>query len=141
MIHPLLRGAGAVVATLIAAVAMLVAVEVFSEIVHPFPPGANVNDFKVCQAHVANYPGWVLAICCALWNAIAWICGWLATRLGPGRHWAPAVICGVLLLAAAVFNMAMLPYPWQFETLTAIGLPLGTISGLRFARPRPAASV
>jgi hypothetical protein len=39
---------------------------------------------------------------------------WVATRIGAGRHPVHGYVIGLILLAAAVVNMLMLPYPALF---------------------------
>ena len=56
-----LRIALAVVAGMALAFALVVAVEMFSAVVHPFPPDLDPNSPGSIAEHVRRYPGWVLA--------------------------------------------------------------------------------
>ena len=135
MILSLLRSLGAVIAGLVAAFVLIVAAEVFSSIYHTFPAGIDTSDMEACRAHVARYPTWVLAVCTAIWTPAPFTGAYLATRLAPSRHPAPGYIVGAILLALAIFNMSMLPYPIWFPIVNLITFPLGTFLGTRLARP------
>ncbi|MEZ5944050.1 MAG: hypothetical protein R3C18_21880 [Planctomycetaceae bacterium] len=131
MIQSTLRSIGAVVLSLIMAMVLLIAVEGFSAIVHPLPPGVDPSDIEACKAHVANYPGWVLAVVVPMWAATAFLSCWIATRLGAGRHPAHGIGVGALLFAAVTFNLLMLPYPIWFEAANYALFPLCIFAGVR----------
>jgi len=136
MIGSILRNVGSVVVGLVVALALIVAVEGVSAIVHPFPPGVDPNDLEVCKAHVARYPQWVLALAVVSWGFTAFVSAWLATRLAAGRHPAPGIVVGSLLLSAAATNLFMLPYPTWFIALNLVTIPLATYGGTRLGRGR-----
>jgi len=134
MIGSILRSMGSVVAGLAVASALIVAVEIFSSIFHPFPPGVDPSDYEVCKAQVASYPTWVLAVAAAGWAAGVFAAAWLATRLGTGRHPAHGIVVGAILLAMVGLNMAMLPYALWFPILNLVSFPLGTYWGTKLGR-------
>ena len=129
----LIRGSAAVIAGLVLAFVGVIAVEWLSSILHPFPPGIDPSDFEACKQHVARYPSGVLLLCAAGWWITALASCWMATRLGLKRHTAHGVIVGAVLLAMAVFNMAMLPYPPWFW-INVIAFPTSCLAGIRLAR-------
>jgi hypothetical protein len=102
----------AVVAGMALAFALVVAVELFSAVVHPFPPGLDPNAPGSIPEHVRRYPGWILAVCGLMWGATAAAATWVASRIG-GRL-AGAVVT-LLLAAALAFNLSMLPYVMWFK--------------------------
>jgi hypothetical protein len=108
----------------VAAFVLVVAVELFSAVVHPFPSDFSGSEEAMCE-HVANYPAWVLAVIVPMWSAVAWSATWVAGRIG---GLVAAVTIGVLLLAALALNLSMLPYPMWFKlvqplmVMVAIGL-------------------
>lgn len=111
MIGAMTCSAGSVIAGLIAALIFVIGVEGVSSILHPFPAGVDPTDLEACKAHVAQYPTGVLAFVVLAWGTAVFVSSWLATRLGTGRHPALGIVVGSIMLAAAVFDMAMLPYP------------------------------
>ena len=136
MTRTVLQSVAAVIAGLVVAMLFVVGVEGMSAILHPFPPGADPSDLETCRLHVARYPAGVLVL-----GALGWALGvlasaWLATRLGSRRHVAHGIVIGLILLAAAVANMIMLPYPVWFWVLNLALFPLATYVAARFAQPR-----
>jgi hypothetical protein len=125
---------GSIVAGLLLAIALVIAVELWSAVVHPLPPGFEHTPEAMC-AHVERYPHWVLAVAVAAWGATVyastWLTSWLGNRVCGG-------FVGLLLLAAALFNMAMLPYPTWFEVANVVVFPLAILLGLRAGRRQPA---
>ena len=113
---------------------LVMAVEIFSAVVHPLPDDFDKSPEAMCQ-HVAHYPDWVLGTVVLLWGSTAFSGVWLAQKAG--SYWASTVVA-VLLLAALGFNLSMLPYTLWFKVvmpavaLTAIGV------ALRAARSKPA---
>ncbi len=132
----ILRSVGAVIAGLIIATVFVIGVEWMSSILHPFPPGADPTDIETCRAHVARYPTGVLLLCSLGWGLGTLASSWLAARLGPKRHAAHGIAVGLILLALAVANMAMLPYPAWFWIINLIVFPAGFWFGARLARER-----
>ncbi len=131
--------AGAIVVSLVAAMALIIAVEVVTIFFHPFPEGADTTDHEIVEAHVAKFPQWVLAIGVVGWGVTTFVSAWIATRLGAGRHPAHGIVIGSLLLLAAVFNMFMLPYPVWFELANLLIPPLAIFAAVRCGRaPRAA---
>src|SRR5262245_50245200 len=141
MILSVLRSIGSVVAGLVAAFIVVVAMEVFGEIFHPFPPGENPNDMEACKAHVARFPTWVLATGAVGWAAGVLIAAWLATRLGTGRKLAHGIVVGAILLALAGLNISMLPYAIWFPIAILVSFPIAALWGAKLGRGKMAKAV
>ena len=128
----------AVVAGMALAFVLVVAVEMFSAVVHPFPPGFDPNAPGSIPAHVQRYPGWVLAAAGLMWGATAAAATWVASRIA-GRL-AGGVVT-LLLGAALAFNLSMLPYVMWFKIAMPatffVACLLGIVYGSR--APSPAA--
>ena len=136
MIGATIRSVGSVSVGLMVALILVIGVEGVSSILHPFPPGVDPTDLEVCKAHVARYPTGVLALVVLAWGMAVFVSSWVATRLGTGRHLAHGIVVGSMLLAAVVFNMAMLPYPnWFWVNL--IVFPIACFAGAKRAQERP----
>lgn len=133
MAASILRSAGSIILALVVALILVIAVEGFSAVVHPFPEGFDGTPESM-KAHVANYPDWVLVVAALAWGATTFISTWVATRLGTNRHPAHGIAIGLLLLAAVIFNMSMLPYPIWFEILILILFPLGIFFAIKLGR-------
>jgi hypothetical protein len=118
------------------AFALVVAVEFFSSVVHPFPPGIDPNAPGAIPAHVRRYPGWVLAVAGLMWGATAAAATWVASRIG-GRL-AGAVVT-LLLAAALAFNLSMLPYVMWFKVAMPAAFFVACLLGIRYGGPAPSA--
>ena len=134
MFCSILQSVGAVFLGLVIAFAMVIGIEGFGAVYHPFPPDVDPTDFAVCAAHVARFPDWILAVSSLGWTLTVVAASWTATRLGTGRHPAHGLGIGGFLLGLAVFNMVILPYPIWFKVVTFITLSLGAYLGAKWAR-------
>jgi hypothetical protein len=121
----------AVVAGMALAFVLVVAVELFSSVVHPVPPEFSGTFEEMCQ-HVARYPHWVLGVAVLAWSATAFVSTWVATRIG--NRWAGLVVMFLLALALA-FNVSKLPYEMWFKVVMLSCFPvacnLGVMGGVR----------
>jgi hypothetical protein len=124
----------AVVAGMALAFALVVAVELFSSVVHPVPANFDGN----IPEHVRRYPGWVLGVAALMWGATAAAATWVASRIG-GRL-AGAIVTLLLALALA-FNVSMLPYVMWFKIAMPAAFFVACLLGIRYGRrvPSPAA--
>jgi hypothetical protein len=130
------RTVAAILAGLGVAFVLVVAVEGFSAVVYPFPEGFGGTQEEVCR-HVERYPAWVLAVVVPAWAGSALVGVWVAKRIG--NQFASALV-GLLLLAAVVFNLSMLPYPLWFKIANLLAVPAAVIAGIRWAGHRTATS-
>jgi hypothetical protein len=124
----------AVVAGMALAFALVVAVEFFSSVVHPFPAGFDGN----IPAHVRRYPHWVLRVVVLMWGATAAAATWVASRIG-GRL--AGALVTLLLASALAFNLSMLPYVMWFKVAMPAAFFVACLLGIRYGRraPSPAA--
>lgn len=122
-----LRTFAGILVGLLLAFLLVVAVEAFSAAVHPFPEDFGGTTQEICQ-HVERYPTWVLAVVVPAWAATAWVAVWVARRIG--NVWS-SVIVGLLLLAAVVLNISMLPYPLWFKLAIVLAVPAAIVVGHR----------
>lgn len=138
MITNLLRSTSALLAGLAVALALVIGVEMLSELVHPFPPGVDPTDLEACKAHVAQYPAWVLGAVVVLWGLTTFLSSWTATSLGTAQHIAHGLLIGGFLLAMVILNMSMLPYPSWFVIANLLIFPLSSYWGARWGGPAAA---
>ena len=120
----------AVVAGMALAFALVVAVEFFSAVVHPFP--ANFDGS--IPEHVKRYPDWVLAVVVPMWGATAAAAAWVASRIG-GRL--AGAIVTLLLASALAFNLSMLPYVMWFKIAMPAAFFVACLLGIRHGRRGP----
>lgn len=117
----------AVIAGLAAAFVLIVAVEGFSSVVHPFPAEFKGTSDEVCR-HVENYPAWILVAVVPMWAGTAFVGSWVAQRIG--GVYASGMIA-VSLLAGLILNISMLPYPKWFEAACLITIPAASLAAMR----------
>ena len=120
----------AVVAGMALAFALVVAVEMFSAAVHPFPADFNGN----IAEHVRRYPDWVLGVVVLAWGATAAAATWGASRIG-GRL--AGLLVALLLALALVFNLTQLPYPTWFKIVMPAAFAAACLLGIRYGRRAP----
>ena len=119
-----LRTLLAVVAGMALAFVLVVAVELFSSVVHPLPADFDGN----IPDHVRRYPGWVLGVVVPMWGATAWAATWVASRIG-GRL--AGALVTLLLASALAFNLSMLPYVMWFKIAMPAAFFVACLLGIR----------
>ena len=124
-----LRTLAAILAGLLVLFIVVVAVELFSAVVHPLPEDFGGTTEEMCR-HVERYPQWVLAVVVPVWAGAALASTWTARRIG---NLFSAAIVGLLLLAALVFNISMLPYPTWFKIANLLAIPIAVFAGSRLS--------
>jgi len=128
--------AGILAGTLVALV-LIIAVELFGSIVHPFPEDFGGTTEEMCQ-HVERYPPWVLAVAVPAWAVAAFAGAWTAKRVG--NLWSFAIV-GLLLLAGLVLNISQLPYPLWFKISNLVAIPAAIVVGGRLATRKKTAGI
>jgi hypothetical protein len=108
---------------------LLVAVELFSAVVHPLPEDFGGTMEEMCR-HVESYPQWILAVAVAAWGLSAFVATWTARKMGNAVSFA---VVSLLLLAALVANISMLPYPTWFKIANLLVIPAAIVAGGRLA--------
>jgi hypothetical protein len=124
----------AVVAGMALAFVLVVAVELFSSVVHPVPVDFDGN----IPEHVRRYPDWVLGVAVLMWGATAAAATWVAARIG-GRL--AGALVTLLLASALAFNLSMLPYVMWFKIAMPAAFFVACLLGIRYGwrAPSPAA--
>ncbi len=132
MIKSFLRTLAAFVVGVFLAFVLIVGVEGFSAVVHPFPKDFGGTAEEVCR-HVERYPQWVLAAVVPLWAIAALASTWVAQRIG---NLYSSGFVGLLLLSALIFNLSMLPYPNWFKVVNPLVISAAIVAGIRFSARR-----
>jgi hypothetical protein len=120
----------AVVSGMALAFALVVAVELFSSVVHPIPADFTGDIPEL----VRHYPAWVLGVAALAWAATIAAATWVASRIG-GRL--AGIIVAGLLACALGFNLSMLPYATWFKAAMIIAFPLACVLGIKYGRRAP----
>jgi hypothetical protein len=120
----------AVVVGMALALTLVVAVELFSAVVHPIPADFDGN----MGEHVRRYPHWVLGVVVLAWGATSAAATWVASRVG-NRLAGSAV--ALLLAWALIFNLTMLPYTMWFKVVMFSVFPVACLLGIRCGKRFP----
>lgn len=127
----------AIIAGMVASFVLIIGMEAFSAVVHPFPPDFKGTMEEVC-AHVARYPPWVLAVAVPAWGIAAFLGTWIANKVG---NRGAAIFVGLLLLASVVYNVSKLPYYTWFKVACLVVIPIALGLGILLPRrQKPAVS-
>lgn len=122
-----LLGLAGVVVGLIVAFFLLSVVEVVCAAVYPPPEGAEKSMEVMCR-YIESYPNWVLGVAVPMWAATAFVSTWIAQRIGSFYAGVPV---GLLLVAALILNVSMLPYPIWFKVACLLVIPIAVFAGIR----------
>ena len=136
MVKAALQSAGAIILSLVIAVVLAAALEGLSAILHPWPADFAGTSEEIAM-QVETYPAWVLALLGGGgWGGTMFVSAWLATRLGTRRKTIHGYSVGLILIAAVIFNISMLPYPVWFSLLNLVVLPAALYLGVRLGRAK-----
>ena len=124
----------AIIAGLATSFVLIVAVELFSNVVHPFPAEFQGTHDEICR-HVENYPAWILASVVPMWGATAYVGSRVAWRISGGMA---SSTVAVLLFAGLAFNISMLPYPIWFEIACLVAIPVASLVAMNRKLPQMA---
>jgi hypothetical protein len=136
MMFTAFRAVCSILAGVALALVLVIAVELVSAVIHPVPPDFTGTMDEMCK-HVERYPHWVLALVVVAWGGTTFASTWVTSRIG-GRGCGAFV--GLILLAAVVSNVAMLPYTMWFKVVILIAIPAAIYLGLRSSVRRKSTS-
>lgn len=121
----LLRSIAGALAGIVVAFAIIVLIELFGAAVYPTPEGFT-GSMEEMNAYVAVMPHWVLVVGAIGWGLTGFASTWVANRVGTRGA---AIFVGVLLVIAAIANIAQLPYYLWFKI---VAVPL-ILAGIYFS--------
>jgi predicted MFS family arabinose efflux permease len=128
-----MRAVGALLAGLIAAVLVIVGIELITTVFYPFPSDLNPSDQAAVERHVANMPTSAFAMVLAGYGIGTFAGAFLAARLG--RSAVYGFVIGAALLAAGVANMLLVPHPSWFWAAGILIFVVTTFVAVRTAMP------
>ncbi len=128
----MLRCLAAIIAGMVVAFVFVIAVELVSAAVHPVPADFQGTQEEMCL-HVEAYPAWVLALVVPAWACAAFAGTWISGRIGGLLC---ALCVGLLLIAAVVCNVSMLPYPIWFKLANLLAVPIAVFFAMHLTTRR-----
>lgn len=127
---PPVRGVVAVILGCLLAFAITFVIEAINAQIYPLPPGTDVANPESIKAALASMPPASLGVVLAGWFVSTLTGAWLAAHFARPAGWPPLTV-GVLLFAAAVGNMLMIPHPTWFWIIAVAIYPVATWVGAR----------
>jgi hypothetical protein len=127
---PAVRGVVGIILGLLLAFAITFAVEAVNARIYPPPPGVDLANPESVKAMMAVMPRAALMVVLAGWFVGALLGTALAARFARPAGWPPLAV-GILLLAAAVMNMYVIPHPVWFWVVGVAIYPVATWRGAR----------
>ncbi|MEZ6043260.1 MAG: hypothetical protein R3C20_22415 [Planctomycetaceae bacterium] len=112
-------------------------IESISSAIYPPPEGFDFNNPQQLAEFAAQLPTGAFVIVLLAWCAGAFIAGFVARRLAPSRSLMPPVIALLILLAATIFNLAMIPHPIWMWIAGVVVWPLFGVAGMLAAGNPP----
>ena len=130
------RRIGSVVLGLLMGVFVVAAGEMVGHALWPPPPGLDATNPEHLARLMQEIPKAALVAVVVSWALGAFAGGAVAARVG--KSIGPAIIVGVILLAAGVMTMIQIPHPaWMWACGVLVPIPAAWL-GARLALPRPA---
>ena len=127
---PAVRGVVAVILGCLLAFAITFVIEAINSLIYPLPPGTDVANPESIKAALASMPPAALGVVLAGWFVSTLAGAWLAAHLAKPNGWPPLTV-GVVLFAATVATMLMIPHPVWFWVIAVAIYPVATWLGAR----------
>nr|ASV46983.1 hypothetical protein [uncultured bacterium] len=133
---PILRRVLAVLAGTIAAMVVVTLMDGVVGRLYPLPEGTDVRDPEVMRTAIAALPFAALALLVVGWAIAAAVGAFVAVRLTRDGWTGAGITVVVLLLAATVANLLMLPHPAWVWPAALLLVPAAGLGGARAAAAR-----
>ncbi|HEY0625158.1 MAG TPA: hypothetical protein VGD10_00335 [Allosphingosinicella sp.] len=125
-----MRIAGGIIAGVVAAFLCIILVELAGRSIFPPPPGLDPMNPADQPQIMAQLPAAAFATVALAWGIGAFAGAWIATRIA--RRLAAGWVVTLLILAACIANLVMIPHPtWMWAAGTVLPLVGGWL-GSRF---------
>ena len=130
-----LQRIGAIIAGVFAGGASVGVVEWISSLIHPMPPGLQMEDPEEMRRWISTLPTSAFLMVLVAWAVGCCVGASVARRIAPSRSSIPAWIAFGLLTAATVFNLFAIPHPpWMWPAGIAACM-IGGLVGIALMAP------
>ena len=130
---PRVRSFLGVVAGVIVGSVVIAVVQRLNSLLFPLPSGLDVTNREALDAAISDMPESALIGVLVAWGLGTFLASWTAVRIGARAARPQALIVGLILLAAAVVNMLMLPHPLWFWIIGVLLFVPSALLGARVA--------
>ena len=118
----MLRDAGAAIAGIIVAFALIFGIEFIGHMIYPPPEGLDFSDPEAMRPYVASLPLLALLFPMFAWFIATFVGTLVASAIGTARPVIFAAIIGMLILAGTITNLIWIPHPLWFSVIAVIGI-------------------
>jgi len=126
-----------VLAGVITGIIVVMAGDFIAHSVFTTPETIDYNDKEALKVMMANIPVAMYAMMLAFWCLSSFLGGLVAGKINPGAWKRSSLITGVMLMAAAITNLIMLPHPmWMVVATVLLYLPCAYAGGSMANRKR-----
>lgn len=122
------------IAGIAAAFALIMAVELASRQIWPWPAGLDFKNPEIAAAAMAQVPLGALIAVAVAWTLGAFGGSWVGATVAR-KAW-PGFVPGALVIMGAVANLVSLPHPVWFWPVALLVVPLVTIAAARLGAGR-----
>ncbi len=122
------------IAGIAAAFAVIMAIELASRQIWPWPTGLDFTNRETAAAAMAQVPLGSLVSVAVAWTVGAFAGAWVAATVAR-KAW-PGLVAGCLVIVGAVANLVTLPHPLWFWPVALVVVPLAAILGARLGTGR-----
>jgi hypothetical protein len=129
------RSIFAVLAGALAAMVVIVLVEMLGLRVFPLPAGVDPTDTTALAAALSTAPIGALLFVMAAWLLGAGVGAMTALRVARSPERWPGLAVGGLVLAGALYNLWTLPHPMWFAGAAVVGIIVVTLMASRASPP------
>ena len=118
----MIRNPIAVIAGLVIAFVLILLVEKIGHTIYPPPADLDFSDPDAVRPYIATLPVFALLFPMFAWFIGTFVGSVVACLLGTARPIIFAGVVGVLVLAATIANLIVIPHPLWFSILSVIGI-------------------
>ena len=115
-----------VVAGLVIGIVIVGLVETLGMRLFPLPADVDPTDPSALAAAIPSLPIGAFLFVLGAWFLGAWTGATTAMRIGRGTARWPGITVGALIVAAALYNLWVIPHPTWFTAVAVVGLALIT---------------
>lgn len=130
----MVRKIAAVLAGIVVALALVFIIEMVGHQVYPPPAGLDFTKPEVVASYMQTLPAGAFVFVLTGFAVATLVGGWVCATIARGRPMLFAGVIGVLMLAATVANLLMIPHPLWFSISAITLIILSTILAGRLAR-------
>ncbi|HEX8515904.1 MAG TPA: hypothetical protein VF868_06870 [Bacteroidia bacterium] len=129
---------------LAAGIFIIFSLEICSHIIHPMPPGLDLNDMEALKVYTSSAPLVVFILLIVSYGSASLVGGLVAAAVASANKMTQAITVGGILMGLGAYNLFMIPHPvWTIIISIFLFIPcsyLGGYLGIKMSGPKKATS-